>query len=108
MVPSAFHVPPLASRVRAIVVAAAPDTSMRRRVLLVKKPIALLSGDQNGSMAPSVSGSSRAVTELRARIHSRGVPFAIATNATLWPSGEMMLPPVYGDHWNSVSAGGVR
>ena len=88
--------------------AAAPDTSMRRRSLLVKKPIARLSGDQNGSLAPSVSGSSRAVSESRARIHSRGVPFVTATNATLWPSGEMALPPAFGENWNSVSAGGVR
>ena len=70
------------------------DTSMRCRLPFAKKPMAPLSGDQNGSLAPSVSWSSRAVKESNARIHSRGVPFVTATNATLRPSGEISLPPL--------------
>ncbi len=46
-----------------------------------KKPTERLSGDQKGSAAPSVPGSTRAVRESSRRTHSRGVPSeADATN----------------------------
>ena len=55
IVPSAFQAPPLGSGARARTAAAPPETSIRLRSPFVKKPRERLSGDQNGSLAPSVS-----------------------------------------------------
>ena len=61
---------------------------------LVKYPIRRLSGDQNGSSAPSVSSSLRAIDESSDRTHSCEIDwFTLPTmNATIVPSGEIATP----------------
>src|SRR5207245_1308621 len=54
-----------------------------------KNPSERLSGDQNGKIASSVSGSGCAVVESRERTHNRDRPPTLPAKTILRPSGEM-------------------
>ena len=71
-----------------------PVTAIVFSFRLVKNPIRRLSGDQNGSSAPSVSSSRRAIAESSDRTHSCETDWLMlpTTNATIVPSGEIATP----------------
>src|SRR6476620_11442626 len=96
MVPSGFQLPPASAGAAANTIAGPPDASMVFNLLSAKNPSARLSGDQNGSPAPSVPGSGWAASESRERTQSMAFPIAsTAGNARARPSGESTGgPPV--------------
>lgn len=70
-----------------------PSTAILLSLVVVKKPRARLSGDQNGKAAPSVPATGRALKVSIGRIHSKVLPLASpATKAIMVPSGEIVPP----------------
>lgn len=74
IVPSAPQVPPVGEGASASGIAGPPLRSRRSSFPLAKKPIDLLSGDQNGHMPPSVAGIALASAWSSARSQSRDTP----------------------------------
>ena len=88
MTPSAFHVPPRPLTAGARVCGAPPPRSSRFSAPPAKKPTERLSGDQKGSVAPSVPASGCAVVVASDRSHRRDAPSPEATKTICRPSGE--------------------
>jgi hypothetical protein len=81
--PFAFHEPPRPSAASHTTTGEPTVTPIDFNFPSAKNPSELLSGDQNGKYAPSVSGSALASTEFSARTHSLNFPsFPVAVNAT--------------------------
>src|SRR5688572_32634426 len=87
--PVLFHVPPRPEIALASDWTDPSPTSIRFSLPSAKKPTDRLSGDQNGSWAPSVPARGRTVTESIERSHNRGRPSESATKTTMFPTGEM-------------------
>ncbi len=88
MTSSAFQVPPLPLLAGASVWGAPPLRFNRFSEPSAKNPIVRLSGDQNGSVAPSVPSSGSAVV-VESERNQRRVPFALeAANTICVPSGD--------------------
>src|SRR5262249_8225533 len=73
------------------------DIVSRDRSTLCKTPpapkaIDLLSGDQNGRLAPSLPRIRRAFGASSGRTHKPVLPFTTPTKAAVWPSGETAKP----------------
>src|SRR5713101_9125080 len=102
MVPSRFQLPPASHGAAAKAIAGPPDASIVFSLLSAKNPSARLSGDQNGSVAPSVPGSGRVASESRERIQSSVFPVSSAAQkARACPSGEITgVEPVNGSKLN--------
>src|SRR5262245_52142803 len=94
MSPEALHVPPRPPAASASASARPPVAAMVFNLLLVKKPMRLLSGDQNGSAALSPPSRRFAPTSPRDRTHSwpSERDTAPTTNTTIVPSGEIATP----------------
>ena len=99
--PSASHAPPRMLSYGATVWTVPVSTSTRFKSLSTENPIARPSGAQNGNVASSVPGRTRAVVSLNRRSHSRDVPSDVAANANVCPSGEMAI------EWGRVVGGVV-
>ena len=115
MIPSRFHVPPRPS-------GASHTTRGRPPVMLIvqslppaKKPMASLAGAQKGNIAPSVSGTGRAVIESSDRSQSWPLPSAPDAVKAKWrSSGDTWTDPklIFSggnmENWSSTSiAAGV-
>ena len=103
IVPSGAHAAPRGSAVVSAIDCGGPPTASTLRSLPpAKKPIDLLSGDQNGNLPPSVPESCRAptaVSERTQRVVSPSVPRATKTND--FQSGERANPSL-----NKLFSGG--
>ena len=87
MIPSGLQVPPRPWEASAIAVAGPPEMSILISFPEAKKPIDLLSGDENGKIASSVPAKGCAVTESIGRSHSwLFLSSEIAANTTCLPS----------------------
>src|SRR4051812_10390941 len=106
MVPSSVQVARVGRRASARSCGGPPEILIRLIFPAATKPIDLLSGDQNGSVASSVPGNSRELVESRPRTQSMVRPLRPATKATVLPSGEMALPPAMPGR-SSAPGGGV-
>src|SRR5262249_51413426 len=96
MTPSRFQVPPppeppeTAGSASHNTSGGPPAASIFFSLPSAKKPMNLLSGDQNGADAPSVPASGCADSPLNGRTHSCTFPSASrAMNARRWPSGDI-------------------
>jgi hypothetical protein len=89
MVPSLLQVPPAPMGAVANVCVMPPSMLMRFNLPSAKKPIALLSGDQNGLVARSVPFSGWAVAAESERTHNRDTPSSMAANTSFSPLGEI-------------------
>ena len=98
--PSRFHVPPVATPTSASAVDTPPPGSILRSLPAAKYPMNRLSGDQNGSEAPSVPASCLGSRSSIARTHNCIFGPVAAVNASQRPSGDTA-------RWlNAVSFGG--
>ena len=79
--------------------------STRCNLLAAKNAMDLLSGDQNGYVAPSVPGISNAVPS-SGRIQSPLFPFEVPANAAVLPSGDKAMVPLTTLKLNLPSSGG--
>ena len=102
MVPSTLQAPPPPPPGVLVISRRVPSAmSTRYSVLDAKNAIDLLSGDQNGSSAPSVPVRGRTSEISSARSQRRGGPSADATKTRYRPSGDRA-------NWNGASEEGVR
>src|SRR5262249_7304629 len=96
MVASRLQLPPPSFGAGATTITGPADASMVFSIPSAKKPRARLSGDQNGSLAPSVPASGWAASESRERTQSFAVPASpIAQKATACPSGASAGDPLF-------------
>src|SRR5215831_14305099 len=85
--PSEFQVPPLLKGASQRVSTGPPAAETFFSLLSTKNPMYRLSGDQNGSVAPSVPASACAWSESSGRTHI-WLPSPIVAMATYRPSGD--------------------
>src|SRR5262249_49505949 len=76
-------------------------------LLPAKNATDLLSGDQKGNPAPSVPATSLAAGPSSGRTQSEVFPFAVATKATVLPSGDKETPPLLNPNANCAPSGGL-
>src|SRR5215469_11493887 len=69
------------------------DRSTRCKPPPAPKAMDLLSGDQNGRLAPSAPRIRRALAASSGRTHNPVLPLATPMNAASRPSGEIAKPP---------------
>src|SRR5215470_8331282 len=94
MSPLLFHVPPRPCSTAHRSITEFPPTSTIFKALLVKNPICLPSGDQNGYDAPSVPGSRVKAVRSSERTDKERVPvLSEPTTAMRLPSGEIAGAP---------------
>ncbi len=72
IVPSGPHAPPRAVGASAITIGVPPATSIRFSLSSAKNPSDVLSGDQNGKLAPAVPGNATLSSRSSCRIQSTG------------------------------------
>jgi hypothetical protein len=99
--PSGLHAPPRPLAAAQSLCAGPPEASILLRLPAAKQPMRRLSGDQNGTVAPSVPVSGWATLESSFRTQSCTLPEgSVAVKARRRPSGETATVP------NVVFSGG--
>jgi hypothetical protein len=109
MTPPRLHVPPLALAASQRTRGGPPSASTLFSFPSAKNPRLLLSGDQNGYVAPSVPASGRETVESRLRTWRPIVPSScLAEKAIRRPSGETATGPAPGPLRRKPACSGGR